>query len=820
MKLDRVYHAIMEGRAILVTGAGAHVGALNLNKNEFPTGGNLAETLYRKCGIEHPDDPNDLQDASECYLERKSVDELILEIKDALHVANIQEEHKKLYVQNWQRVYTTNYDEIPILGTKNSEQPFYPVTLSDNTNLEKEQKKQCVYINGYIGKLNADTMRSEFRLTGSSYDSSEYLNASPWGSIFADDLATAECIVIVGLSLKYDLDLRRLIYAQNVTEKIVFIERQGLSEDQIRKLKRYGEVYPITMQTFVQNLENYKAMHLDIQETVEEHIFSCFEIAKKRDTRKKATAFDVYNLLMTGNYDNSDALWHQVQGKYDNLLYREYLDEAKKVLKNNCKILYLHANLGNGKTIFIESLKQMLFKDGYHIFELKTEYQNALAADVRSIVQMPGKKIVIIENYFNWINVLKKFSIYMENDIQFILTARTVVFDARIKEANDVLDVKEGESRIIGLNKLSKKEIREFSAILSKNGMWGKLSNLPNSAKRKRLQNKKQGNAELQSILVDIVNSSDMKNKIEETVEKIKSVSESYYEVLILALLIKIMSLDIVASDIGKIIGINTAFDSSFIQNENVLEILDFSDGTTKFRIKSAVTANLILKELDCNHTIIKVLKQTAIFANRYRSINRYENVLKNIISYSHVSTFLVKSGQKQAFLVNYYDCLKDLEYYCENTFFWLQYAIACSNIGKYDLAQRFLDNAYSYFRDSEYTVPFQVDTQQARLYLLRIEKEREIDVVELFRKAHLLLMKPVISNKDNEEKQIILFNKYVNDAIKKKIPIEFEMQYRIYCGEAYNKVADYLKKSSIIRTGKDYRKLMKKLQIASVPKM
>ena len=90
----------------------------------------------------------------------------------------------------------------------------------------------------------------------------------------------------------------------------------------------------------------------------------------------------------------------------------------------------------------------------------------------------------------------------------------------------------------------------------------------------------------------------------------------------------------------------------------------------------------MILKELDCNDVIIKVLELTAEYANRYRTINRYENILKNIISYSHVNTFLLKSGQKEKFLVNYYDSLKELEYYRENTFFWLQYAIACANIG------------------------------------------------------------------------------------------------------------------------------------------
>lgn len=146
---------------------------------------------------------------------------------------------------------------------------------------------------------------------------------------------------------------------------------------------------------------------------------------------------------------------------------------------------------------------------------------------------------------------------------------------------------------------------------------------------------------------------------------------------------------------------------------------------------------------------------------------------------------------------MNYYDSLKELEYYRENTFWGLQYAIACANIGKYDLAQRFLEAAYSFFHDSEYTVPFQVDIQQARLYLLRIENEKNVDVADYFEKAHLLLMKPAVSLKNNEKKQIQLLRKYVAPAVLKKLPSDFKDRYRRYCGEAYNKVHEFLKKNS-----------------------
>ena len=98
--------------------------------------------------------------------------------------------------------------------------------------------------------------------------------------------------------------------------------------------------------------------------------------------------------------------------------------------------------------------------------------------------------------------------------------------------------------------------------------------------KKKQLKNKRKGIAEFQSILVDVVNSTGMKEKIEKIVLGIKSVSVSYYEVLVLALLVKVMSLNISILDIEKIMEINVAFDSRFTSDKNVLEILSFSEET------------------------------------------------------------------------------------------------------------------------------------------------------------------------------------------------------------------------------------------------
>lgn len=230
MELQEVYQAITNGRAILITGSGAHMSAVGIDGNSFPSGVHLACDLYKACGIDNPENPSDLQDAADTYLEEKSPAELISEIKKNLHVSRLKQEHINLYSQNWQRVYTTNYDEIPILASKEFEKPLYPITLSDKIQTERENQKQCIYINGHIGKLNENTLLSEFKLSGRSY-SADALNNSPWSAILEDDLQTVDCVVIVGLSLDYDLDLRRIIYAQNVINKIVFIEYDKISDD-------------------------------------------------------------------------------------------------------------------------------------------------------------------------------------------------------------------------------------------------------------------------------------------------------------------------------------------------------------------------------------------------------------------------------------------------------------------------------------------------------------------------------------------------------------------------------------------------------------
>ena len=71
MQLEKVYQAIMNGRAILITGSGAHSDVLTPDGKPFPSGIELAKTIYASCGIMNPENIWDIQDAADTFLEKK-----------------------------------------------------------------------------------------------------------------------------------------------------------------------------------------------------------------------------------------------------------------------------------------------------------------------------------------------------------------------------------------------------------------------------------------------------------------------------------------------------------------------------------------------------------------------------------------------------------------------------------------------------------------------------------------------------------------------------------------------------------------------------
>lgn len=84
-----------------------------------------------------------------------------------------------------------------------------------------------MHLNGSVYNLSAGTMSTEFKLTSSSYLTQLFLDSS-WQNLFEYDIRDSDLIVFIGFSLRYDLDIKRLLWEDSDTKKkCVFIMADG-----------------------------------------------------------------------------------------------------------------------------------------------------------------------------------------------------------------------------------------------------------------------------------------------------------------------------------------------------------------------------------------------------------------------------------------------------------------------------------------------------------------------------------------------------------------------------------------------------------------
>lgn len=675
-------------------GAGASYGAKNAF-GDFPSGTLLAEELYKKCGI-IPDDKTDLQDASQCYEELFSTSSLIAEIRALLTCSSFTKSHATIYSLPWMRYYTTNYDDVALLAVRENGFAITPVTLSSHVRDYANRERLCVHINGHLGHLTETTIHGEFKLTADSYRSQEHIMNSEWSNLLLNDLETAKSIFIVGLSLKYDLDLSRILFRSDFISKTILISSPDLSDNAENRLKRYGTVYKIGVDNFAKAIQEVQKTYTPQITDEADRLYTAFlHDYKRKYDFESPTPEDVFGLFLNGKY--VDSLYYKTGGAYSAFIYREvFADIEHAVLDGSCVTCS-----PSRKCIFL-------------LLPLANAESTKLSEEISAISNLSktNKVLVIIDDYTNYIDILKKFTLFDNKQLQFVLTARTALNYNKMPSVLSDFAVEENNSAVFNLNRVDNTGIDYCIKVFERFGLFGRRVGLTREQKKDYLINSKNCGRKFQAIMLDVIQSQVLSSKVEELVENIKSSSQQYYNAVIIILLTKTMNLRLSVLDIERILDLSIFSDASFRSNSAIWELINFdSDG--KIIIKSSITARYILQKVSTPETVITALNSVATYAAKYPSIAKFSQVLTSIISYSHIHSFLRGFGDSERVVLSYYDELSKLSYYEQSNFFWLQYAIACIEIKRFDRAQRYLDTAYGLIPED--FVPFQINNQQAR---------------------------------------------------------------------------------------------------------
>lgn len=795
MDLIQGIHHIIDGNAVILFGAGASYGAKNAY-GDFPSGSDLALSLYKKCNIT-PDDKHDLQDAAQSFEEMFSSANLITEIRSLLTCASFTKSHETIFSLPWMRYYTTNYDDVALLAARKRGVHLTPVTLSSSIKPNLDAENLCVHINGHIGKLNDETLHHEFKLTAISYLSEANILNSQWGDFLSTDLETAKCVIVLGLSLKYDLDLNKILYNSDLIKKTIIITSPSATENAEAKLKRFGTVLKIGVDGFAHAIEEEQTNYSPQIATPTDRLYSAFayEYRKKRVTTEPVPE-DIFNLFLCGKY--SDTLFKRKNGTYCGLIDRAVFANIRNDILSGKRFVFIHADMGNGKTACLHELRYSLSNDNIHIFTLMNADSKKISEEISAIYTLSKSDsvLMIIDDYINYMDILRKCAVRDNGKVQFVLTARSALNYNKMPNILDTFGVKENASAVYDINRLESEELRQCVTMFDRYGLFGRRASLSAEKKCAYLASRKGGACKFQTIMLDVICSKFMQKKVTNLVETIKNTSKQYHSAVLLILLIKIMNLRLSTSDIERISDISLTTDALFKSNPAIRELISFNQ-TNDFALKAPITARFVLQNVSDPESIIECLYSLALYSKKYSDTPKYSNILTSIVSYSHINSFLRGFNNPEIFLTSYYDKLSGIDYYTNNNFFWLQYAISCIETQKFDRAQRYLNNAYGLIPEN--FVPFQINNQQARCYLEQIVHDQSEDSAKDFAAAHKLLMIPIISVKDDEINVVRLFRYYYKKKISSVMSDRKNIEvYRSCCKEAYQRTATFLKKYPI----------------------
>jgi hypothetical protein len=499
---------------------------------------------------------------------------------------------------------------------------------------------------------------------------------------------------------------------------------------------KFGDIVKIGVDGFANEIDRIRKNH----KYDEEKEFSFFNFEPFKDDQSPIGRLKddyIFDLFKNGEF-KKQAVKLSVSNPENNL-YMVKRTKVRKIvddlINKNARLAIIHSDLGNGKTGLINLLKYELIQQG-KVFELKKN-SNTIIKEFEYIANLKEPVFILIESYNLYLDVIGKFKLYLNDNIKFIMTSRSLAHDVNYYNLVRQIEIDERQISSYPINRLDDDEIEQLINIFDEYSLWGVDSNKSKSFKRSKFDRLKRN---FQNILLNF-DSNYIKNQLDNIVKSIKEKQE-FYEVIMLVLLNEVMERILDVDDLIYLLDSSLIYNSSFKRNADIGEIIDFDEYCPK--IKSSLTAKYILEKANDSESLIKILIDIAKKADKKTYISKYKNLLRYLVSFTNIRYLLYYDKDNfNNLIINYYENIKNLRFNKSNSYFWLQYAIARLELKQYKEAKLFFENAYSYANNNSTFNTIQIDTHYAR-FILENQLFSKTNGEEFlsFREAHGLIMR------------------------------------------------------------------------------
>ncbi|MGS4989772.1 SIR2 family protein [Roseibium sp. RP-7] len=740
--------------SILFLGAGFSRTASNRLGMPPPIGKGLEIELKKLCELPS-DDPSGIQDLSaHAVSNNKDLFGLLNNIYTVSSISDVQEE---ILSQKWLRIYTTNYDDIVEFFWKKNRLHFSSYSL-DDTPPNQLRPGSVVHLHGYIHKCTESEILKQLILSHYSYAQQRAIT-SPWWDIFERDIRVAKNIFFLGYELNDFEPASYLSKIPSISKKVHFILTPTNSPVIEGRLREYGERHSFAVEGFAE-----KCRYSKIKDRPEHanslRAFRFLELLKDNKTSINPTPVDIQYLFAFGKFQIQRLLSTFPNSKYI-LVRKEELHDAVDSLREN-KTLILHSKIGNGKTIFRQSLLLSLAKEDYLCFE------------VREDVDVPGEEIDYLSNLEKVVLVFPSYdSAYsnmhlfasMKESSRFIVEMATGTLQVRFSEVSKRLV--SPQSRI-DLNKISQSDINVLYALLDQAGIAPK-----------EFKSKFSHSAEFRDIVLSVFENPNLVKKIDNLVEPLVRDSDA--------------KLVLLCSSILKALGLNT--DPSFLRaiskvdafavlnklGEGAFEFVDFSHDRVEphSSIFSEFLIRRYLKPYELAGAIFRMASEAARRKNE-DSNTQSERVrfaraaLGGLLRFSFLDGLLNSQPDRASHIQEIFESGRRDIYISREPLFWLQYSIFMQDCGEWSVAERHLETAYKRAEENPGFLTYQLDTNYLGLCFEMEMKEplgsavvRIETIIELTQKS-----KEMISEGNHRGHVLKVLNKFENFLRKRGVDL------------------------------------------------
>ena len=715
MRLEEsIMHAI-DGNAVLFLGAGFNSGAINFNDERFPLGNELCQRIIEDGNIDVSEDSEkdkeDLQYISERYLENNTKTDLINFLKKQFTCKKLSDAQKIISSINWKRIYTTNYDDTIEYASKIGEVQRDSIDPKKNYADVLRKKGAIIHINGYIGNVTEDDLDDTFKLLDRSYQR-RTIPDSDIALTLSNDIKNAQCFIFIGYSLDYDLELQQIFVEGGMTKnKFVFITYNASNRTK-HKIEKFGTLADIGIDEFANRIKDGNGLY---KPKIGDYRLKLLNEMKSEDYMPSTSISDnsMTELFLKGNI-KMENIFSAYSDKYT--VKRTICEEIEKDILGKRQAIIIHSMMGNGKTVLLKQLAVDLCSKG-RVFFLD-DINSYIQDDLDYLSEQKGLKFIFVDNYTRII------------DSEY---ARVLSNCAQSNEQNRMLE------------------------LLDTYSLWGKKAALTRQEKKKYISRKCHG--EIKNIMLDLLNSQKAQKDIKELLEVLFN-SQDVKEIILLSFICEIIDCNVTLDEIVLLLG-KQARTASILKNVQINEFLDFDNN--RLKLKSSVVAEYILHNMDYNDDVELIVSKIILVLNAHNHISRYEHMLRMIVSYSNLRMlFNRKEKSYSERITKIYEIAKSLEYFKENPFFWLQYAIAKMEVHDYQAAQIYLDNAESFRKKKHVTDSWQIDTIKGRFLLEKTMYDNNAKYAyENFDMAYHYLHDNNTTDIQYPLRQVSLFDKY-----------------------------------------------------------